>query len=99
MDQIHRSPALETLRTEKRQFIKNLQTAKKWEADLKALGAMDNTPALETLVAEKRTLIQELQTADKADAEQTVRELQRLQDPENNADAPAAAPAAPADIS
>jgi len=108
MDQIHRSPALETLRTEKRQFINNLQradkleaevkarhlqnhqTAKKWEADLKALGAMDNTPALEVLVAEKRTLIHQLETADKADTEQTTQELERLQDPANNADAPAA---------
>merc|ERR1719277_2092175 len=36
MDQIHHSPALDTLRDEKRQLINNLQTADKLEAEFKA---------------------------------------------------------------
>jgi hypothetical protein len=36
MDQIHHSPALETLRAEKRRLIRNLQKANKMQADLKA---------------------------------------------------------------
>jgi len=99
MDQLHISPALETLRAEKRQFISNLQTAdkleaerterhfqnlqkaNKFEADLKALEAMDDTAKLEALRAEKVMLLHNLQAADKSDAEQTTQELQRLQDP------------------
>ncbi|CAK0867036.1 unnamed protein product, partial [Prorocentrum cordatum] len=71
-----------------------LQKANRLEADLKALDAMDGTPATEALRSEKRSLLHDLQAANRSDTEQTLRELQRLQDPA--AAAEAAAPAAPA---
>merc|ERR1719437_80685 len=55
MDQIHHSPALETLRAEKRQLINNLQTADKLEAEFKAR-QLEDVQKANTLEADLKTL-------------------------------------------
>jgi len=55
MDQIHVSPALETLREEKRKLIDNLQTADKMEAELTAR-QLQNTQKARKLEADLKVL-------------------------------------------
>jgi len=55
MDQIHISPALETLREEKRQLIQNLQTADKLEVEFKAR-QLQNLQTVHKLEAELKAL-------------------------------------------
>jgi len=114
MDHIHDSPAMETLRAEKRQLIHNLQTADKLEAELKAehLQNLQSTNKweadLKVLGAMDNTPALETLVAEKrtliheletADKAETEQTAQSLQRLQDPAEtANGAAPAAPAAI-